>query len=110
MQLPTPACPTQVLLQRTQTIQPDPLSLSLLVSPPLCGYADAQALSRNLAPGKLAIGQSVTRGLGAGGVPSVGRKAAEESMDDLSEFPGVSRAVRVRSTCEMSSQGKKLLE
>ncbi|CAM9494488.1 unnamed protein product, partial [Ectocarpus sp. 6 AP-2014] len=44
---------------------------------------DAQALSRNLAPGKLAIGQSVTRGLGAGGVPSVGRKAAEESMDDL---------------------------
>lgn len=47
--------------------------------------ADAQALSRNLAPGKLAIGQSVTRGLGAGGVPSVGRKAAEESMDDLSE-------------------------
>lgn len=44
---------------------------------------DAQALSRNLAPGKLAIGQSVTRGLGAGGVPSVGRKAAEESIDDL---------------------------
>eukprot|EP00904_Undaria_pinnatifida_P006987 jgi/Undpi1/3418/HiC_scaffold_16.g06791.m1 len=44
---------------------------------------DAQALSRNYAPGKLAIGQSVTRGLGAGGVPSVGRKAAEESMDDL---------------------------
>ncbi|CAM9777000.1 unnamed protein product [Ascophyllum nodosum] len=44
---------------------------------------DAQALSRNLAPGKLAIGQSITRGLGAGGVPSVGRKAAEESMEDL---------------------------
>ncbi|CAM9185384.1 unnamed protein product, partial [Scytosiphon promiscuus] len=44
---------------------------------------DAQALTRNLAPGKLAIGQSVTRGLGAGGVPSVGRKAAEESIDDI---------------------------
>ncbi|KAG5192094.1 Tubulin/FtsZ, GTPase domain-containing protein [Tribonema minus] len=45
---------------------------------------DAQALSRNLAPGKLAIGQDVTRGLGAGGNPAVGRKAAEESRADLS--------------------------
>lgn len=48
--------------------------------------ADAQALSRNLAAGKLAIGQSVTRGLGAGGVPSVGRKAAEESIEDLRKY------------------------
>jgi cell division protein FtsZ len=44
---------------------------------------DAQALSRNLAPGKLAIGQDVTRGLGAGGNPAVGRKAAEESSEDI---------------------------
>ena len=56
------------------------------MAPPRFWFPDAQALSRNYAPGKLAIGQSVTRGLGAGGVPSVGRKAAEESMDDLSEF------------------------
>lgn len=48
---------------------------------------DAQALSRNFAPGKLAIGQSVTRGLGAGGVPMVGRKAAEESINDLRKYP-----------------------
>jgi cell division protein FtsZ len=46
---------------------------------------DAQALSRNLAPGKLAIGQDVTRGLGAGGNPAVGRKAAEESRVDLAQ-------------------------
>ncbi|CAM9423612.1 unnamed protein product [Chrysoparadoxa australica] len=44
---------------------------------------DAQALSRSLAPGKLAIGQTVTRGLGAGGNPSVGKKAGEESKKDL---------------------------
>lgn len=68
--------------------------------------ADAQALSRNLAPGKLAIGQSVTRGLGAGGVPMVGRKAAEESIDDLREYLYIldtccrkwRKAYRVRST------------
>ncbi|CAM9835783.1 unnamed protein product, partial [Laminaria digitata] len=62
---------------------------------------DAQALSRNYAPGKLAIGQSVTRGLGAGGVPSVGRKAAEESMDDLSKRLVVEGADMVFVTCGM---------
>lgn len=65
---------------------------SWMTTPPF-GFPDAQALSRNYAPGKLAIGQSVTRGLGAGGVPSVGRKAAEESMDDLSECASRSRII-----------------
>ncbi|MEB3222099.1 MAG: cell division protein FtsZ [Candidatus Sericytochromatia bacterium] len=44
---------------------------------------DAQALALAKADRKLQIGQKITRGLGAGGNPEVGRKAAEESRDDL---------------------------
>lgn len=43
---------------------------------------DAQALSNNT-PNGLQIGQKLTRGLGAGGNPSIGQKAAEESRDEL---------------------------
>ncbi|HEX2325905.1 MAG TPA: cell division protein FtsZ [Chloroflexota bacterium] len=46
---------------------------------------DAQALLRSQAPVRLRIGDRVTRGLGAGGNPAVGQKAAEESRDDLLE-------------------------
>lgn len=44
---------------------------------------DAQALSRSLAPNTLKIGDTVSRGLGAGGNPSVGTKAAEESREEI---------------------------
>ena len=44
---------------------------------------DAQALMLCDAPKLLRIGDGVTRGLGAGGVPEEGRKAAEESQDDI---------------------------
>jgi cell division protein FtsZ len=44
---------------------------------------DAQALSHAQAPQKLQIGQKITRGLGAGGNPAIGQKAAEESRDEL---------------------------
>lgn len=44
---------------------------------------DAQALSRSDADIKLRIGDKLTRGLGAGANPEVGRKAAEESSDEL---------------------------
>ncbi|MBF0379942.1 MAG: cell division protein FtsZ [Magnetococcales bacterium] len=47
---------------------------------------DAQALSRNLAPTRLQIGEAVTRGLGAGAKPEVGMKAAEESRDRIQEM------------------------
>ncbi len=46
---------------------------------------DAQALLMSDAPQRIRIGDKLTRGLGAGGNPEVGRKAAEESSDDLSE-------------------------
>jgi len=47
---------------------------------------DAQALHHNKAPIKLHIGQTVTRGLGAGMNPDLGRKSAEESQDEIKEL------------------------
>jgi cell division protein FtsZ len=46
---------------------------------------DAQALGANLAPVKLHIGASVTRGLGAGADPEKGRKAALEDVTRVKE-------------------------
>ena len=40
---------------------------------------DAQALGLSKAPEKLQLGEQLTRGLGAGGAPTVGEKAARES-------------------------------
>ena len=44
---------------------------------------DAQALLLSKAPTKVQIGDKLTRGLGAGGNPEIGRKSAEETADDL---------------------------
>lgn len=44
---------------------------------------DAQALVQSSGIQKLQIGQKLTRGLGAGGNPAVGQKAAEESSEEL---------------------------
>ena len=44
---------------------------------------DAQALSLSNAPKRLQVGQKLTRGLGAGGNPAIGQKAAEESRDEI---------------------------
>ena len=44
---------------------------------------DGQALLHSRAPQKLRIGDKLTRGLGAGGDPTIGEKAAEESSEDL---------------------------
>ncbi|HEY3488501.1 MAG TPA: cell division protein FtsZ [Candidatus Deferrimicrobiaceae bacterium] len=46
---------------------------------------DAQALTRSLAPLKLQLGTKLTKGLGAGANPDVGRKAAEEDREMLRE-------------------------
>ena len=44
---------------------------------------DGQALVYSQAETRVRIGEKVTRGRGAGGVPEMGRKAAEESSEDL---------------------------
>lgn len=44
---------------------------------------DAQALNRSKAPTRVQIGEKLTRGLGAGAKPEIGKKAAEESREQL---------------------------
>ena len=44
---------------------------------------DAQALMLSKSPQRVRLGEKLTRGLGAGGDPEVGRKAAEETSDEL---------------------------
>lgn len=46
---------------------------------------DAQALLMTEAPHSIRIGDKLTRGLGAGGNPSIGAKAAEESAEEMYE-------------------------
>jgi cell division protein FtsZ len=47
---------------------------------------DAQALLTCQAPTKVQIGENLTRGLGAGGDPEIGKQAAEESREKLKEY------------------------
>ena len=52
----------------------------------LCLNTDAAALSNSKAPTNLVLGAALTRGLGAGGDPEVGRVAAEHDLPQLREF------------------------
>jgi cell division protein FtsZ len=47
---------------------------------------DKQALNHNLAPVKIQIGGKLTKGLGSGGNPDIGRQAAEEDTEHLTEI------------------------
>ena len=58
---------------------------------------DAQALHNNQADRKVHIGKSVTKGLGSGMNPELGRQAAEESVEELEEV--IDNADMVFITC-----------
>ncbi len=47
---------------------------------------DAQALAVSQAPTKVQIGEDITRGLGSGASPDIGRKAAEESVEKIKSY------------------------
>lgn len=49
----------------------------------ICVNTDVQALKYTNAENRLQIGAKLTRGLGAGANPEIGKKAAEESVDDI---------------------------
>ena len=51
----------------------------------IAANTDAQALERSHAPVKIQLGSGVTRGLGAGGDPEIGRKAAQEEAERLKQ-------------------------
>ncbi|OGE64653.1 cell division protein FtsZ [Candidatus Daviesbacteria bacterium RIFCSPLOWO2_02_FULL_36_7] len=46
---------------------------------------DAQALMNNQSPTKVQIGETLTKGLGSGGDPEVGKQAAEESTQKIQD-------------------------
>jgi len=46
---------------------------------------DAQALTQSKAPKTIQLGKNVTQGLGAGARPDLGKKAAQESMEEIVE-------------------------
>src|SRR3990167_2414418 len=60
---------------------------------------DAQALLKCQAPIKIQIGENLTRGLGSGGDPEIGKKAAEESAEKIKEKIGDADMIFV--TCGM---------
>ena len=47
---------------------------------------DAQALEASTVPIKIQLGVNLTEGLGAGSNPDIGKKAAEESIDRITEL------------------------
>jgi cell division protein FtsZ len=47
---------------------------------------DAQALTHSAADRKIQLGLNITRGLGAGSKPEIGRAAAEETLDELAGY------------------------
>ena len=49
----------------------------------LAANTDRQALAKNLAPVKIPLGQTLTKGLGAGANPEVGREAALEDREQI---------------------------
>jgi len=61
--------------------------------------SDRQALQLCKAPKLLQIGEKLTKGLGCGGKPEVGQKAAEESLEEVTQM--LSGADMVFITCGM---------
>lgn len=51
----------------------------------IAANTDSQALAANLAPIKIQLGSKLTRGLGAGGNPEIGRKAAIEEQEAIED-------------------------
>lgn len=61
--------------------------------------SDAQDLHHSLAKKKIHIGKNLTRGLGAGGNPDMGRRAAEETREEISN--AIKNSDMVFVTCGM---------
>jgi cell division protein FtsZ len=51
----------------------------------IAANTDGQALAANMAPLKLQLGENLTKGLGAGANPEIGRKAALEDIEKIRE-------------------------
>src|SRR3989449_9152026 len=65
----------------------------------IAANTDSQALKANLSPIKMQLGEKLTRGLGAGGNPEIGRRAAQEGVERLKEY--LAEADMIFITCGM---------
>lgn len=65
----------------------------------ICANTDAQALKNSSANTVIQLGESITRGLGAGANPEIGRRSAEEDRDRIKS--ALSGADMVFITCGM---------
>ena len=52
----------------------------------IAANTDAQDLIKSKAHHKIQLGEKLTKGLGAGAMPSIGRQAAEEDKEKIKEF------------------------
>jgi cell division protein FtsZ len=52
----------------------------------IAANTDSQDLDRSVCPNRLQLGATLTRGLGAGADPEIGKKAAEESINEIREW------------------------
>ena len=52
----------------------------------IAANTDAQDLSKSLADVRIQLGEKLTRGLGAGANPEIGRQSAEEDIDKLKQL------------------------
>ena len=73
----------------------------------IAANTDVQALSSTKAETVIQLGPKLTRGLGAGGQPEVGRKAAEESEEVITE--AISGADMVFITAGMGGDRKSVV-
>lgn len=62
----------------TRMIEADVKGVEFIVA-----NTDSKDMAQNPAPVKIQLGAELTKGLGAGGDPEVGKKAAEESKDEI---------------------------
>ncbi|MGN0317643.1 MAG: cell division protein FtsZ [Lachnospira sp.] len=80
-------------------------AVNRMIEENICGVefigvnTDKQALQLSKAPTTIQIGEKLTKGLGAGAVPEVGEKAAEESLEEIKQ--AISGADMVFVTCGM---------
>lgn len=52
----------------------------------ICANTDIQALQKSKAPTKLQLGEAITRGLGAGANPEIGRQSAEADSEKIRQM------------------------
>ena len=58
----------------------------------LVANTDVQALAQTLTPNRIRLGKELTKGLGAGAKPDIGRKAAEYDLEYILSLPSIKQA------------------